>query len=132
MSSIQIGYFDQDYEIDSEEEPKKKLLSLQRKAFIHSELSANLTFSMKSLCWYDMPLSQVDFQDGTEVTKEVNEWAKESIQKSVEIIDANDEEMVFHPLAGHAGNVGLLHGFIQIRNVFLATVTRKNMNLAVY
>ena len=107
MSSIQIGYFDQDYEIDSEEEPKKKLLSLQRKAFIHSELSANLTFSMKSLCWYDMPLSQVDFQDGTEVTKEVNEWAKESIQKSVEIIDANDEEMVFHPLAGHAGNVVL-------------------------
>ena len=48
MSSIQIEYLDESYE-DEEEEKKndKKMMSLQRKAFIDDELYANKTFSKK-------------------------------------------------------------------------------------
>ena len=50
LASIQIGYLDQDYEVDSDESgvEKKKMLSLQRKAFIHEDLSANESFSLKA------------------------------------------------------------------------------------
>ena len=46
LASIQIGYLDQDYEVDSDESgvERKKMLSLQRKAFIHESLSANESF----------------------------------------------------------------------------------------
>ena len=50
LASIQIGYLDQDYEVDSDEKKneRKKMLSLQRKAFIHEDLSANESFSLKA------------------------------------------------------------------------------------
>ena len=101
-ASVQLGYFDESHEENVDN--SKKLLSLQRKAFIDTHLSSNETFTKKALCWYDLPMSKEFFDKKEDVTKTVNDWAVENIKKSAKIIDKNAEEkLMFHPLAGHSG-----------------------------
>ena len=69
LASIQIDYFDQE---SKEESTRQKMLSLQRKAFIDSNLSANQSFSKKALCWYDLPMDKTEFEHKEEVTQLVN------------------------------------------------------------
>lgn len=48
-------------------------------------------------------MTQEDFEEKDEVTNHVNNWAIEAVKKSVEVIDSDETEKKYLPLAGHSG-----------------------------
>ena len=52
-------------------------------------------------------MTHEDFEEKDDVTKRVNDWAIDAVKKSVEVIepsiDPEEQENIFHPLAGHSG-----------------------------
>ena len=63
-----------------------------------------LGFSLKALCWYDLTMTQEDFDEKEEVTKTVNHWATDVVKKSVELIaetgDSDESDKNYLPIAG--------------------------------
>ena len=61
-------------------------------------------FSLKALCWYDLTMTQEDFDEKEEVTKSVNHWATDVVKKSVELIaetgDSEESDKNYLPIAG--------------------------------
>ena len=64
----------------------------------------NRPFSLKALCWYDLTMTQEDFDEKEEVTKTVNHWATDVVKKSVELIaetgDSEESDKNYLPIAG--------------------------------
>ena len=59
---------------------------------------------LKALCWYDLTMTQEDFDEKEEVTKTVNNWATDVVKKSVELIaetgDSEESDKNYLPIAG--------------------------------
>ena len=74
------------------------MFSLERYAFIDEDLSATESFTKKSLCWYDMPMEPLDFEDKDHVSRKVNTWARDEATKGRMNI-AKAADVTIHPLA---------------------------------
>lgn len=94
LASIQV-----DYDKLNPDKPAKKMLSLQRNAFIDKELSANETFSKKALCWFDLSMLPEDFSEKDQITEIVNEWGQEAAQRSRLAIDTEGNATMVNPMA---------------------------------
>ena len=59
---------------------------------------------MKALCWYDLTMTQEDFDEKDEVTKSVNHWAIDVVKQSVKLIaetgDSEEQDKNYLPIAG--------------------------------
>ena len=71
---------------------------------VELKLALNLRFKWKyDLSWYDLTMAKEDFEEKDEVTKHVNNWAIESVKKSVEAVeglDSDEKDNTYLPLAG--------------------------------
>ena len=68
------------------------------------KLALNSRFKWKyDLSWYDLTMAKEDFEEKDEVTKHVNNWAIESVKKSIEAVeglDSDEKDNTYLPLAG--------------------------------
>ena len=59
---------------------------------------------LKALCWYDLTMTQEDFDEKDEVTKSVNNWAIDVVKQSVKLIaengDSEEQDKNYLPIAG--------------------------------
>ena len=106
------------------------MFSLERYAFIDEDLSATESFTKKSLCWYDMPMEPLDFEDKDHVSRKVNTWARDEATKGRMNI-AKAADVTIHPLAKDLkvfkeDRVGICQG-CQFRNFISKLATLMNL-----
>ena len=65
---------------------------------------------LKALCWYDLTMTQEDFDEKEEVTKSVNNWAIDVVKQSVKLIaengDSEEQDKNYLPIAGTVQKLG--------------------------
>ena len=63
-----------------------KLMYVGRHVFVDARIEASENYSKQALCWYDIPMTKVDFSQVDSAVKEINDWAREQNEKALEAI----------------------------------------------